>query len=344
MKKQPLISVIIPVYNVEKYLPDCLDSLLAQTYANFELICVNDGSPDNSQAILEQYAQRDERIRIWEKKNGGVSSARNFGMEQAKGEEITFMDPDDLVLPQYLEWLHRAMQENNAQLSFCGYKRVPQDTHWNPESCKVLPEPETFHRMRVEEYSFDTEQCPIACLSVWRVMFRREILAGLQFDETLSVGEDTVYLVQALRRAQILAYTEEKLYAYRRNQNSACTQTFAPRHYTVIPAREEVWRIAGNISDRIQNSAEEILILGCLNVYSRMLDAHYPDKELRKNTVQKVREHRDALRRMKITPRWKLWDKTRLLCMLYLPAWFNGPVWHAAERLRAKSSGVDESL
>ena len=98
-QKQPLISIIIPVYNVERYLPECLDSLLAQTYQNFELLCVNDGSSDSSQSILEQYARKDSRVRVFCKKNGGVSSARNFGLEQAKGEYIGFAEAPALASP-----------------------------------------------------------------------------------------------------------------------------------------------------------------------------------------------------------------------------------------------------
>ena len=101
-EKSPLISVIVPVYKVEKYLPACLDSLLAQTYQNFELLLVDDGSPDKCWEILQQYAAQDARVCIFRKENGGVSSARNFGLEQARGEYICFVDSDDLVLPQYL--------------------------------------------------------------------------------------------------------------------------------------------------------------------------------------------------------------------------------------------------
>ena len=96
-KEQPLISVIVPVYKVEKYLPACLDSLLAQTYQNFELLLVDDGSPDKCWEILQQYAAQDARVCIFRKENGGVSSARNFGLEQARGEYICFVDSDDLV-------------------------------------------------------------------------------------------------------------------------------------------------------------------------------------------------------------------------------------------------------
>ena len=98
-EKSPLISVIVPVYKVEKYLPACLDSLLAQTYRNFELIVVNDGSPDDCWQIMQRYAAQDARVRIFNKENGGVSSARNFGLDVARGEYIGFVDSDDLVLP-----------------------------------------------------------------------------------------------------------------------------------------------------------------------------------------------------------------------------------------------------
>ena len=96
-EKSPLISVIVPVYKVEKYLPACLDSLLAQTYRNFELIVVNDGSPDDCWQIMQRYAAQDARVRIFNKENGGVSSARNFGLDVARGEYIGFVDSDDLV-------------------------------------------------------------------------------------------------------------------------------------------------------------------------------------------------------------------------------------------------------
>ena len=107
-EKSPLISVIVPVYKVESICA-CLDSLLAQTYRNFELIVVNDGSPDDCWQIMQRYAAQDARVRIFNKENGGVSSARNFGLDVARGEYIGFVDSDDLVLPQYLEWLYDAL-------------------------------------------------------------------------------------------------------------------------------------------------------------------------------------------------------------------------------------------
>ena len=113
-KEQPLISVIAPVYNVKKYLPEFLDSMLAQTYQNFELLLVDDGSTDGGLEVLQYYAAQDARLHIFCKENGGVASARNFGLEQARGEYIGFVDPDDAVLPQYLARLYAALAEQDA--------------------------------------------------------------------------------------------------------------------------------------------------------------------------------------------------------------------------------------
>ena len=103
---EPLISIIVPVYNVEKYLKKCLDSILSQTYKNFEVIIVNDGSPDNSQKIIDEYKKKDKRIIVLEKENGGLSSARNYGIEHANGKYISFVDADDYIEKDYVEKLY----------------------------------------------------------------------------------------------------------------------------------------------------------------------------------------------------------------------------------------------
>ena len=117
--KTPLISIIIPVYNVEKYLSECLDSVIAQTYQNWEAICVNDGSPDNCGAILDQYASTDPRIKVIHQENRGVSDTRNVGLKQAIGEYITFLDSDDMLYPQFLEYMLNTIQKDNSDIVCC---------------------------------------------------------------------------------------------------------------------------------------------------------------------------------------------------------------------------------
>ena len=117
----PKISVIVPVYKVEKYLPECIESVLAQTFTDFELILVDDGSPDNSGKICDDYATRDSRIRVFHKENGGVSSARNLGLDNARGEWIGFVDPDDWIEPDMYEQMYLAGTENNADFVWCDF-------------------------------------------------------------------------------------------------------------------------------------------------------------------------------------------------------------------------------
>jgi Glycosyltransferases involved in cell wall biogenesis len=125
MQKEIIISVIVPVYKAEKYINKCIDSILAQTYPNFEIILIEDGSPDNSGKICDEYALKDSRIRAFHKTNGGVSSARNVGLREAKGDLICFIDSDDFVEKDYFE----AIAANaNYDLGIYGYELL--STHW----------------------------------------------------------------------------------------------------------------------------------------------------------------------------------------------------------------------
>ncbi|MBQ8615735.1 MAG: glycosyltransferase, partial [Clostridia bacterium] len=121
MKK---ISIILPVYNVENYLDKCLTSLVNQTYQNLEIILVNDGSPDNSGEVCENWAKKDSRIKVLHKANGGVSSARNFGLDNATGDFIGFIDPDDFVELDMYEKLLNALNSQNATMAMCRYQNV----------------------------------------------------------------------------------------------------------------------------------------------------------------------------------------------------------------------------
>ena len=114
---RPEISIIVPVYQVEKYLNECIDSILAQTFTDFELILVDDGSPDNCPALCDAAAKRDSRVRVIHKQNGGVSTARNAGLDAAQGNWIAFVDSDDTAAPEYLEKMHKAVLETGADFA-----------------------------------------------------------------------------------------------------------------------------------------------------------------------------------------------------------------------------------
>ena len=125
-----MISVIVPVYKAEKYIESCVQSILSQTYGNFELILVEDGSPDHSGEICDALAKTDTRIRVIHKENGGAATARNAGLDAAKGEYIAFIDGDDCVHPKYLEFLLRLQRETNADFAMCYYDFFTEGGDW----------------------------------------------------------------------------------------------------------------------------------------------------------------------------------------------------------------------
>ena len=124
--EKPLLSIIVPVYNVENYLQKCIDSILAQTLTDFELILVDDGSPDGCPALCDAAAAKDARVRVIHQKNGGLSAARNAGLDVARGAWIGFVDSDDYIAPEMYEKLYRAVQSTGADLALCDYAKVDE--------------------------------------------------------------------------------------------------------------------------------------------------------------------------------------------------------------------------
>ena len=164
------ISVIVPIYNVENYLEKCLASLLAQTFQEFEIICIDDGSRDSSGAILDRIAGTSDKIRAFHTENQGLRMARNTGMTYARGEFITFVDSDDSVVPDYLEIMYNEMISNNSDLVACGRKAVPEITQWKKAGSPQIQrlEGDIFGRFCRKEYRLGVE--------AMGVLYRKKLL------------------------------------------------------------------------------------------------------------------------------------------------------------------------
>ena len=202
------ISVIIPVYNVEPYLERCLDSVINNTYRNLEIICVDDGSPDNCGAILDRYAQMDERFVVIHKENGGVSSARNRGMEIATGEYIAFIDPDDWVHPQYFEILMHCQQSTVSDLVICGFTKTKEmaayRAHNLTEIVSTMLNLEGIYRNRgARSY-------------VWGKLYRKKLVAESCFVEGVRIAEDAAFNALVFGRKEDVkaCYVSLPLYFY----------------------------------------------------------------------------------------------------------------------------------
>lgn len=209
MSQRPLISIIVPVYNVERYLSECLDSILAQTLTNFEVIAVDDGSPDNCGKILDEYSQKDKRIRVIHKENGGVSSARNAGLDIATGEYVGFVDPDDTIFPDVYEYLYNEAKSKDFDVVQCGCVQVNENGEAVQYiSCDVEREYENTNDMLCDFFN-----C-IIINSVCTKIFKSKLFEKIRFRQNLRIAEDEMFVHDCLSKANRLKVTKKCGYCY----------------------------------------------------------------------------------------------------------------------------------
>lgn len=209
----PKISVIVPVYKVEQYLPRCVDSILSQSFTDFELILVDDGSPDNSGKICEEYAQKDNRIRVFHKLNGGVSSARNLGLDNAQGKWVVFIDSDDYVERGYLQELIEIVKEYKTEF-------VSIDVFEQPilqENVYLLRKD---FRLLFTKYKID-KFCP-----PWGKLYNRNLIeqCHLRFNPTVHIGEDVMFVLLYILNLKSLVLLKSDKYVYERMNQESLTK------------------------------------------------------------------------------------------------------------------------
>ena len=253
MEKE-LISIIVPVYNVEKYLRMCLDSIQNQTYQNFECLLINDGSPDNSADICREYVAKDARFRYFEKENGGSSSARNFGIERSTGAYLTFVDSDDWLEHDALDRLYGALKKENADISIGRYNYYDESRcqylfyDSNPDnSFEVIEGKEIIDREGVEEMRNGN----------WTVAYLKLFKRGLLQDLSFPIGkmaEDTYWTWKVLLRASRIVYLNSYIYWYRIGLSDTLSNIWSEkRMYDEIDAREEKLAILASLNYDLTN-------------------------------------------------------------------------------------------
>lgn len=211
-----LVSIIIPVYNGEKYIEDCIKNLKEQTYRSFEAIFVNDGSKDNSLELLQKFTSGDPRMHVYSKENGGASSARNYGLKLAQGKYIGFIDVDDYIYPIYIEYLYMLITKYDTDMSCCGYYKM-----WDSE---IFP-----------EFSNNDEIIQMnSVVAMKHLLYRRyitgypvlklydaNIIRGIRFPTDIAYGEDAIFTVEALQNCNRIVYGSRILYIYYQHVNSS---------------------------------------------------------------------------------------------------------------------------
>ena len=211
----PNISIIVPIYNVEVYLRPCVDSILAQTFTDFELILVDDGSPDNCGAICDEYAVKDSRIHVIHQENGGLSAARNTGIETAKGMYLTFIDSDDLVHPHMLEKMKSELENRDADVCICDLQRFSEMNQINPKAGAGMPTQTLTNLDACESlYSDQSAQYTVACAK----LYRRELFHSVRFP-VHKYHEDEATTYKILYSAKRIVVIPNAYYYYRINSS-----------------------------------------------------------------------------------------------------------------------------
>lgn len=232
VKKQinePLVTILTPCYNVAAYLPQCLESIINQTYKNLQIVLIDDGSKDKTWGILQNYALKDQRIEIYQQQNQGVASTRNNLLNKVKGDYVLFVDSDDWIESNMVEYMLTQILDYNADLVTCG--KVINDNIVSVDfSVTDYSKTDAIERFLYHK-EFRGE--------LWNKLFKTSILSDILFERSISYGEDALFCWYALQRCKRVLYTNRQLYHYRMNDASISHGSFGEKKYSAY----KVWTI-----------------------------------------------------------------------------------------------------
>lgn len=284
--KMPELSIIVPIYKAEKYLPKCIESVLNQTLKDFELILVNDGSPDRCGRICEEYAEKDGRIKVIHKKNNGVSSARNRGLEIATGEYIGFVDADDWIDSDMYERLIRELELTHTDICIGGFKRQFED---HSEIIFQKEPPQIFKAAIALEKMLEWK------LFRWELadkVYKRKLFAKLKFDENIGGGEDLLINWELFHRAEKVAYFPIYAYHYVVRKDSTTQSDFSAWHLTYLDVLRSIRKKTIDSPEHIKKMLESFYGAALVSILLKMLlfnavqykvEIKSLQKEIRKN-------------------------------------------------------------
>lgn len=207
------VSIIVPIYNVEKFLRECIESLINQSYENIEIILINDDSPDNSKSICEEYQKKDNRIKLYNKENGGLSDARNFGIEKSTGEYLIFVDSDDVIDRNYIKILLDNSVENDAEICICNFEKFEEHYHEDLATIhykKSIYLPSEFIKeiLCVKKNSY-----------AWGTLIKKKIFGDIRFKKGIRF-EDIEMMYKLYMKSNRIIFVDLPLYKYRQQENS----------------------------------------------------------------------------------------------------------------------------
>lgn len=211
-----LVSIIVPVYNVEKYLNECIESIVNQSYENIEILLINDGSTDFSGKMCDEWAKRDNRINVFHQKNKGISAARNLGIEKSKGEYLIFIDSDDYVDKNYVEYLYQSLVQNKTDMALCGFNYVNEDGEYIADSTctlknNIITRNQMFWNLKLENSWYYLMSC--------NKIYKKSFFDKVKYPEG-KVHEDVAIFHYLVEQTEKISIIQTPLYYYRKRLNS----------------------------------------------------------------------------------------------------------------------------
>lgn len=250
-----MVSIIVPVYNAEKYLDDCMQCLLAQTYHDIEIVLVNDGSKDRTGEICKNYADTDSRVKVINQTNMGVSAARNNGVRESKGEYITFVDGDDTVSIEMVEKLLETSERFSADFVFSGISIIDLagnvEHGCNHDGTRIIEKQEL-----LKEY-FTNANTKLMLYGPVNKLIKRELAEKVSFDSELKIGEDLLYVYRTIIIAERIAECNDCLYNYIKRENSATTTSFNLNKLDYLIAAKRIVELSESISSELGNVSRQ---------------------------------------------------------------------------------------
>lgn len=311
MNGQPLITVIIPVYNTEQFLRCCMDSVLVQTYSNLEIILVDDGSTDSCPQICDGYAAQDPRVLTIHQPNGGAGSARNAALNKAEGDYITFVDSDDYVTPDFVEQLYYTLQASKGEVAICGYTRdfdalqsgISSD--WVPYSAQTAIRELTLHFGA----RFEGHMCT--------KMYTKRLFQNIRFPEAIVVGEDLAICYKIFHLAEgPIAYVDVKKYGYRMNLDSVTFSPAAKKNLLgLMEVREEFQSFVERYYPEHRDAIRDLTTWRAIEYYLMMNWERYDNQDLELRLIRRARDELPHF--LKSEYSWK--DKSVAVAMACFP-------------------------
>lgn len=279
------ISVIVPIYNVAPYLRNCVNSILNQTFRDFELILVDDGSTDGCSKICDEYALKDKRVKVFHKKNGGLSDARNFGIDHSKCKYVSFIDSDDTIEIDMFSILYKNISKNEADISICGLfdcyidRKIPQCSE---KSFGVLSGKEAL-KEALEGWRFS--------VNAVNKLYKRELFEGIRFPEG-KLSEDVFTIPKVLALASKVVFTTEPKYNYIHRVGTITTSSFKLNDLNVIEGYEDILKFVNNSFPDFKYLAESRLTWAYIYVLDKMiLSENFCNWDEYKNVVSYLRRN-----------------------------------------------------